>query len=145
MGEGHRRGQPRVDVNLKVRISTIDSETDPGTGKRYFRTSQETCANVSSGGAFVLTSDPVAPGRRVLVEMEIPDGPRVQAVGRVAWSKIAMGPSGTLAESGIGVEFVESETEHRQILEDYIMRSERRLRDAAAVEAGSLDSPDRNA
>ncbi len=93
----------------------------------------------------MLTSDPVAPGRRVLVEMDIPDGPRVQAVGRVAWSKIALGPSGTLAESGIGVEFVDSAPDHRRILEDYITRRARTRRDAAAVEADSLDSPDKSA
>jgi len=48
--------EPRVPLNAPVRISTIDPETDPGTGRRFFRSSDEVCANVSRTGLFIRTS-----------------------------------------------------------------------------------------
>jgi Tfp pilus assembly protein PilZ len=120
--ESERR-HPRVDVRMEIRISTIDAERDPGNGKPYFRTSEETCANVSRGGAFVLTHEPIEPGRRLLVEMTIPGGPNVQAIGRVAWSK-AETPGGGRC-SGIGVEFLGGSSEQLGALDDYITRMSR--------------------
>ena len=133
-GESKRRNNQRYELKMDVRISTIDSETESTSGRKYFRTSEETCANVSRGGAFVLTSDPVAPGRRVLVELQLPDGPSVQAIGRVAWSKIAMGPSGPLDESGIGVQFIGGEAVQLRALDEYLTRSARSLQKGKTVE-----------
>ena len=144
--DGHKHQQhERVNVRMKVRISTIDSERDQGTGRRFFRTAQATCANVSRGGAFVLTTDPVAPGRRVLVEIEIPDGTQVQAIGRVAWSKVAVGPTGTLDESGIGVEFVGNSADQIQPLQDYLVRSARGKRIMGAAKPGPETARSRSA
>ena len=122
--ESERR-HPRIDVRMEIRISTIDPELDPGTGKPYFRTSEETCANVSRGGAFVLTHDPVEPGRRLLIEMTIPGGPNLQAIGRVAWSRAEITPSGERC-SGIGVEFLGGSSEQLGALDDYITHVGRR-------------------
>jgi hypothetical protein len=124
--EAERR-HPRVDVRMNIRISTIDPELDPGSGKPYFRTSEETCANVSRGGAFVLTLDPMEPGRRLLVEMEIPGGPSLQAIGRVAWAKAEISSNGDRT-SGIGVEFLGGSPEQLGALDDYISRMDRRRR-----------------
>ncbi len=133
-GESKRRNNQRYELKMDVRISTLDSETESTSGRKYFRTSEETCANVSRGGAFVLTSDPVAPGRRVLIELQLPDGPSVQAIGRVAWSKIAMGPSGTLDGSGIGVQFIGGEPMQLRALDEYLTRSARSLQKGKTVE-----------
>ena len=43
--------------------------------------------NVSRGGVFVHTSEPLTPGRRILVEIQLPGGPPIEAIGRVAWVK----------------------------------------------------------
>ena len=72
----HRQSKPseqyrRVQVRVGVRISTIDPETDPDTGRPYFRTSEETCANVSRGGAYVETNEVISPGRLLLVELQL--------------------------------------------------------------------------
>lgn len=122
--EAERR-HPRIDVRMNIRISTIDPELEPGSGKPYFRTSEETCANVSRGGAFVLTHEPVEPGRRLLVEMTIPGGTTLQAIGRVAWSKAEITPSGD-RYSGIGVEFLGGSPEQLGALDDYISNVGRR-------------------
>ena len=80
-----KRRHPRVKGTFPVRISTIEPEQDPWTGKSYFRASQETCGDVSRGGAFVRTTEPLGPGRRVLLELQLPNGSQVEALGSV-WS-----------------------------------------------------------
>ena len=40
---------------MPVRISTIEPERDPWTGRPFFRATEETCGNLSEGGAFVRT------------------------------------------------------------------------------------------
>lgn len=98
----------RVNVRVPIRISTIDPEKDPETGKLYFYTSEEVSANISRGGAFVATPEPIDPGRRVLIEIEIPNGPNIQTIGRVVWKRLD--PSKTEANparrSGIGIQFM---------------------------------------
>lgn len=114
------RRHPRVQATLPARISTIEPERDPGNGRPFFRLSQETCANVSRGGVFVHTSEPLSPGRRVLVEIQLPGGPPVEAIGRVAWSKRVMTPRERDQEAGIGVEFLGGAPEQFNALEHYI-------------------------
>ena len=122
----------RVSVQLPVRISTIDAELDRETGEPYFRSSEETCANVSRGGAFVATPEPVAPGRRLLIELELPSGESVQTIARVAWSKTQLAESDGDASGGIGVEFLGGSPEHLAALDRYVSRVARTSRRAVA-------------
>ena len=118
----NRRRHPRIQTSLPVRISTIEPERDPWTGRPFFRASQETCANVSRGGAFVQTSEPLAPGRRVLVELKLPNGAPLEAIGRVAWTKRVLTPHGRNYEAGVGIEFVGGVAEHFSALQEFIDR-----------------------
>jgi hypothetical protein len=136
----YEKPDPRIPVRLRARVSTIDPETDPFTGKRFFRSTEETCANVSRGGAFVSMRDVIPPGRRLLVELEIPGGRPVQAVGRVAWTRSSVMrddpqdhtdlPAGSsvanASEPGIGVEFVGCRRDEMIALERFVTRSIRR-------------------
>ena len=112
----------RRDVSLRVSISTIDAEVDRSTGRRFFRSCAETCANLSRGGAFVTTTEPIAPGRRLLLEFELPGGEQVQTIGRVAWSRtrISERPTGVGAHSGIGIEFVGGDAQEWSALERFL-------------------------
>jgi Tfp pilus assembly protein PilZ len=114
------RRHPRVPSQLPARISTIDPERDPWTGRPFFRATQEECANVSRGGAFVRTAEPLAPGRRLLIELHLPNGTRLEAIGRVAWSKTVMSPRQSDDAGGIGVEFLGGAVRHFAALENYI-------------------------
>ena len=116
-----RRRFQRVSTDAPVRISTIEPERDPWTGRPFFRASQETCANVSRGGAFVKTCEPLDPGRRLLVEVHLPTGVPLEAIGRVAWTKRVMTPHARAAESGIGIEFIGGASDQFAALEDYIL------------------------
>ena len=74
------------------------------TGRPFFWMSDEFCRDVSRGGAFVITHEPVSPGRRLLLEFELPSGKMVQAVGRVAWSRVRLATEDDDVHAGIGVE-----------------------------------------
>jgi hypothetical protein len=116
-----RRRYERIDASVGVRISTIEPERDPWTGRPFFRASQETCANLSRGGAFIRTEEPLTPGQRVLLELQLPTG-QVEAIGRVAWSKRVMAPRERDTEGGIGVEFLGGAPDQFCALEDFIDR-----------------------
>lgn len=117
-----RRQHPRADARIPVRISTIEPERDPGSGRSYFRASQETSANLSRGGAFVKTADPLEPGLRLLVEFALPDGSPMEAIGRVAWSKRSVGRNDEPEEFGVGVEFIAGASDQLKSLDDYIRK-----------------------
>jgi Tfp pilus assembly protein PilZ len=115
-----RRRHPRVEARLEVRISTIEPERDPWTGRPFFRASQETCANVSRGGAFVRTGESFTPGRRLLVELQLPDGSPLEAIGRVAWTRRVVGGHSTDEGVGVGVEFIGGSPEQLRRLEHLV-------------------------
>ena len=121
--EAQQRPFARVRADIPVRISTIEPDLDPLTGRRYFRASQERCANLSRGGLFVHTHELLDPGRRVLVELSLPDGGQVEAIGRVAWTQYSMrnGSSKNL-DCGVGIEFVGGATEQLSALEEFVKR-----------------------
>lgn len=112
-----RRRHPRIPARLPVRVSTLEPERDSWTGKPFFRASTEVCANVSRGGAFVRTSEPLSPGQRLLLEVRLPDGAQLDAIGRVAWCRRIIPSDG---ESGVGVEFLGGAPEHFTALESFI-------------------------
>jgi len=114
------RRHPRVTANLDVRISTIEPERDPWTGRPFFRASQETCGNVSRGGAFVRTAEQFTPGRRLLVELKLPDGSPLEAIGRVAWTKRVIGGDEGEDNIGVGVEFIGGSPDQLMRLEDFV-------------------------
>ena len=111
------RREPRVPVRTPVRIATIDPETDPGTGQPFFRSFSETSANLSRSGLFVHTAEPLAPGRRLLVELKLPDGAGVEAVGRVAWVKTGLTEQ---ARRGVGIELLGGVPDHLTRLRAFI-------------------------
>ena len=117
-----QRRYRRVHATLPVRVATIESEQDPYTGRPFFRALQETCANISRGGAFVRTNEPLRPGRRVLLELSLPSGAQVEALGRVAWTKRVITPDGSEADSGVGIEFLGGASEHFSALEHFLNR-----------------------
>ena len=114
------RRHPRIPATIPVRITTLAPERDPWTGRPFFRASQETCANVSRGGAFVQTEEPLTPRRRILLELLLPNGDALEAIGRIAWTKRVMGPRERDANAGVGIEFLGGAVEQFDALEQFI-------------------------
>jgi len=119
-----RRRHRRVTTTLPVRVSTIEADRDPWTGRPFFRSSQETCANLSRGGAFVRTGELLEPGRRVLLEISLPSGSQVETIGRVAWTQRALEPRGAELETGIGIEFLGGAASGLAALADFVTRDD---------------------
>jgi hypothetical protein len=115
-----RRRHRRVELHLPAVLSTIDPETDPASGKRWFRTSDETCVNVSRGGALLLTREPIGPGTRILLEIALPNGDAVETVGRVAWTRLHQSPGRAAVDAGLGIEFIGGEPDQLARLERYL-------------------------
>jgi Tfp pilus assembly protein PilZ len=114
------RRYERIAAGIAVRISSIEPERDPHTGRPFFRSLQETCENVSRGGVFVKTAEPFDRGRRLLVEIKLPTGQPLEAIGRVAWVKRAVSANPDENVSGVGIEFLGAASEHFEALEAYI-------------------------
>lgn len=98
----------RIMTSVPVRIATVDAERDPDTGKLFFRSSETTTANLSHGGAFVHSWEPLNAGRRVIVSIELSTGQEIQVVARVAWTRreLRQAESNELEAPGYGLEFI---------------------------------------
>lgn len=129
----------RVSVRIPIRISTIDPEMDPKTGKLFFFTSDEFSANVSRSGAFVTTPEPIDPGRRMLVEIDIPNGSSVQIIGRVVWKTLggsSSDPSARPQRTGIGIQFTSGRPDLFNELDRYIALAGRRRSQVKSLDNG---------
>jgi hypothetical protein len=117
-----RRRYPRVLLHVPIRMSTIDPERDPWTGRPFFRTCEETIADLSRGGARVQSREPLAPGRRLLLELDLPDGRSFEAIARVAWARLEPGLSNDAADGayGLGLEFLGGTPDHVTRLETFL-------------------------
>ncbi len=115
-----KRRYERIAAGIAVRLSSIEPERDPWTGRPFFRSLQETCENVSRGGVFVKTNEPFDTGRRLLVEIKLPTGQPLEAIGRVAWVKRTVSTNPLENVSGVGIEFLGAASEHFEALEAYI-------------------------
>lgn len=111
---------------VPVRIATVDPEVDPTTGKSFFRNAEETTANLSKGGAYLRSWEPLGTGRRVIVTIDVPDSKQLQLSARVVWTRRELRPSptDTLEQPGYGVEFYGTSTQELACLERLIDRLE---------------------
>ena len=75
----------------------------------------------------VETPEILPPGRRLLVELELPEGKRVEAIGRVAWTRARVTPQGIAPGAGFGIEFLGAAPEHFERLEAFLRRAGERL------------------
>lgn len=119
---GQRRRHRRVELDAPIRVSTIDPELDPYTGRPFFRAFEERCVNLSRGGLLMRSHEALAPGRRILLEVELPGGPLFEAVARIAWTAYA----GEALDHGI--EFLGGIPDHLARLESFLGQA---LRSAA--------------
>jgi hypothetical protein len=117
-----RRRHPRILLQVPIRLSTIDPERDPWTGRPFFRNCEETIADLSRGGARVQSREPLAPGRRLLLELDLPDGRSFEAIARVAWARLESGARNDDAEGcyGLGLEFLGGAPDHVTRLESFL-------------------------
>jgi uncharacterized protein (TIGR02266 family) len=109
----------RVPTAVAVRVTTVDAEIDPDSGTRFFRSVEETTANLSQGGAFVHSWEPLEPGRRVVLALDLDSGDELQLAARVVWTRRRLRgrTARDLEPPGFGLEFVDTSARERRTLD----------------------------
>lgn len=119
---------PRVEAAIPIRIATVDAESDPTTGRTFFRQAEEATANLSRGGAYVHSWEPLAAGRRVVITIQLPDEQRetrpLELEGRVVWTRRRLRPmrGGRIEPAGFGVQFVGGSRSELDTLDRFLNR-----------------------
>jgi hypothetical protein len=133
---------PRVATSVPIRISTVDPEVDPITGKLFFRSAEETTANLSRGGAYLRSWEPLEAGRRVVVEIDLASGRELQLTGRVVWTRRELRPVQIrdVEAPGYGIEFLGSSRRELDRLDQLIESLDQPSR-ATAHPSGPATTP----
>jgi uncharacterized protein (TIGR02266 family) len=101
-----RRRFERAPITAQVEFELTNSSSGPSRVRKHM-------ANISTGGLFISTEEPIRTGTRMVVRFEMPNNKhRVIAVSRVAYVKKGL---------GLGVEFLSLDEEDREELEAYIL------------------------
>ncbi len=99
-----RRRFERAPMTAQVEYELTNSSSGPSRVRRNM-------ANISTGGLFISTDEPIRAGTRMVVRFELPNKHRVIAVSRVCYTKKGQ---------GLGVEFLSLDDEDREEIETYI-------------------------
>src|ERR1044072_5332810 len=99
-----RRRFERAPITAQVEYELTNSSSGPSRVRRNM-------ANISTGGMFISTEEPIRAGTRMVVRFELPNKHRVIAGSRVCYVKKG---------SGLGVEFLKLDDEDREEIETYI-------------------------
>jgi len=129
-GPAAKRKNPRVDFFGQVEVRVPEAETS----RNLFS------SNVSKGGIFLRSNQPLPEGRKVSLDFETEKGPVRVDEGEVRWSKKFEPISVDGSSPGMGVEFTKMGPESRNNIETFI---EKAIEEEAKRTASSfqLDSP----
>lgn len=105
-----RRRFERAPILAQVEFELTNSSSGPSRVRRHM-------ANISLGGMFISTEEPIRIGTRMVVRFELPNKHRVIAVSRVCYTKKG---TSTGQGMGLGVEFLNLDDEDREEIEAYI-------------------------
>ncbi len=79
------RRHERTRISLPARISSVDPDRNPRTGDAAFRFFEASTIDISEGGLAISAIEDLGSGRRVLIEVWLPDGRLVELSGRIVW------------------------------------------------------------
>ena len=99
-----RRRFERAPITAQVEYELTNSSSGPSRVRRSM-------ANISTGGLFINTEEPIRAGTRMVIRFELPNKHRVIAVSRVVYAKKG---------AGLGVEFLSLDDEDLDEINAYI-------------------------
>ena len=99
-----RRRFERAPIQAQVEYELTNASSGPGRVRRNM-------ANISAGGLFINTEEPLRAGTRMVVRFELPNKHRVIAVSRVCYARKGR---------GLGVEFLNLDEEDRDEIQAFI-------------------------
>jgi Tfp pilus assembly protein PilZ len=91
----------RRRVELTARLACIDADRDSATGEALFWMMTVRTVDVSDGGLCIRAEQAVDCGRRVVLELDLPDGRICDVAGRIVWLE----PGGPDGRARMGVAF----------------------------------------
>jgi two-component system chemotaxis response regulator CheY len=101
----NKRSTPRIPVKLEVLYGGDEMFSDYTAGYTL---------DVSGGGLFLETPNPLSLGERLKLKLVLPGkDPSMFFQGRVAWVNSSLSPSNSTHPPGMGVEFLNTEDEHQ--------------------------------
>ena len=101
------REYPRFEVEIWVDFSTLDVEMSTQV------------LNVSRGGVFMKSDQPLPLDQEVELVLRLPDGRPVHATGRVVWNHDLADPQ-SRRPRGTGIQFLDIPDADRVLLDDYL-------------------------
>jgi uncharacterized protein (TIGR02266 family) len=99
-----RRRFERAPMTAQVEYELTNASSGPGRVRKNV-------ANISTGGIFINTEEPLRAGTRMVVRFELPNKHRVIAVSRVCYAKRGR---------GLGVEFLNLDDDDREEIQAVI-------------------------
>lgn len=100
-----KRKSPRVEKKLKSEVHSLEGMT--------FSTSMD----ISTGGIFISTPEPVQIGSEVKLSVKLPDKEEFEVKGIVRWMAENDSKHG---KSGMGIEFVELDDDQKKMINDIL-------------------------
>lgn len=79
------RKHPRRVALLVARVSTLKADLDPKTQASFYVLTDARTLDVGDAGVGLEIDDAVAEGRRVMVELDLPDGSTLTRQASVVW------------------------------------------------------------
>src|SRR5262249_41536618 len=99
-----RRRFERAPIRAQVEYELTNASSGPGRVRKNL-------ANISTGGLFINTEEPLRAGTRMVVRFELPNRHRIIAVSRVCYARKGR---------GLGVEFLSLDEEDLEEIQAYI-------------------------
>ena len=99
-----RRRFERAQMTAQVEYELTNASSGPGRVRKNL-------ANISTGGLFINTEEPIRAGTRMVVRFELPNKHRVIAVSRVCYARRGR---------GLGVEFLNLDDDDREEIQSFL-------------------------
>ena len=112
-GSRERRRSRRVPVEIQIRYETAD-----GFFQDYIR-------NLSLGGIFIQTPQPLPMNTKLKVQFSLPDMPVPIVADGVVVHTLRVGQAKNASACGMGIKFAELEPSSKQELEAYLQSSKK--------------------
>ena len=110
MKKDDKRSKERIPLSESVNIVCENME----------KFATEFADNISMGGMFIKTANPLPTGTKFDLELSIgKDGKKISALGEVVWTK-EFSTGGDKRPSGMGIRFIELHGDSKKFIKEFI-------------------------
>lgn len=106
-----KRKHERLPVRIRIQYRTSD---------QFF---QDYIQNLSVGGIFIETKNPLSVGTKLKVQFSLPEMEEMITADGVVVHRLHGGRTHNLPSGGMGIQFAELDDNCKQVLEDYVQKN----------------------